>query len=808
MPITDPFAENSLPGRETNFGTLVATSNLEDGEDSVEHTSHTLTGDKTSSDGEGEQVERLGLLPLPDQREGGTHAHGDRVVGLGNNETKTDGVPVGDVDMVLGGDDGVLGNNGEHRDDGEANGSHTRRQADGELGRDDGNGDSLPGSDGGSSEGALLGGSVSDAWVSLGEEDEETSRDKDRPERTEELSPELVARLGTEKVTSFKITNHVDRVRSSRRGDRTGDQVLEQTGSTSLALATESTTDDELRSLGEGTDGVGVGSTGSLDTDEREDEGEDDSKNNVAEVHVELESADQASEDNRKEEATGPGPDGDLVLLLDGVRDGILVDGSLLASDLAVELHDTGADTTVNGGTVHTNLGERVGKHHKNTGPETPVSWRGGVEGLLAGVEAHRGVRPSEWLRRGSRETSVTAASLSSGNDGGTNHGPHEERTTKERERSVHTGEHTSTKESGGPLDDPAPVVDDESLLPTPLVEPVKDVPVHEDTGGVLVDDDKGEGGGEGVHESTRLLLGSELSSGSVKRSHSEGSGGRRREDELLLEDVELAERDGEEDTVVGRDSREGDETPKVLEGVVEEIELVHGGNGGDEHAGERTSSGGSSLDSAVLTGTEETTTELLGEGLLHDLDDRVTENGTEERGTEGETGLETEVDVGGRNNTSKDGTDEKGTDGELGGLLGEVVKSELLAGVEILGDVVLVTGDGLLLRVVVAGHGKLAVESVLGRDGRLLLIVAGRLSLEAVLFAVVGEVSLSDLVGLVVHLAPSGGGSSHGEERVLGSTTAKVGLDVVARRRGREKLEGEEGKVGFEEGEGGINMI
>ena len=188
---------------------------------------------------------------------------------------------------------------------------------------------------------------------------------------------------------------------------------------------------------------------------------------------------------------------------------------------------------------------------------------------------------------------------------------------------------------------------------------------------------------------------------------------------------------------------------------------------GGNEHAGERTGGGGGGLDGAVLTGAEETATEPFGERLGHDLDDRVAEEGTEERGTEGETSLETEVDVGGGNDTAEDGTDNEGTDGELVSLLlGEVLEVELLARVEVLGLVVLVCGDGLLLGVVVAGHGELGVEAVLGGKGRLLLIVGRRVSLEAVALLVVGHVSFGDLIGLVVHLAPGGDGSRHGEER------------------------------------------
>ncbi len=111
----------------------------------------------------------------------------------------------------------------------------------------------------------------------------------------------------------------------------------------------------------------------------------------------------------------------------------------------------------------------------------------------------------------------------------------------------------------------------------------------------------------------------------------------------------------------------------------MEEVELVHGGDGGDEHSSQGTSRGCGGLNGAILLGTEESTTELLGESLLHDLDDRVTENGTEEGSTEGETGLETKVNVGSGDDATEDGTDEEGTNGKLGGLLGKKCSSNCL---------------------------------------------------------------------------------------------------------------------------------
>ncbi len=92
----------------------------------------------------------------------------------------------------------------------------------------------------------------------------------------------------------------------------------------------------------------------------------------------------------------------------------------------------------------------------------------------------------------------------------------------------------------------------------------------------------------------------------------------------------------------------------------------------------------------------------------------------------------------------------------------------ELLARVRVLGDKVLVSSDGLLLAIKVARDGKLRVETILGREGRLLLVLSfGGVGGETVLLLVVRDVLLGDLVGLVVHLAPGGDGGCHGEGKI-----------------------------------------
>ena len=104
--------------------------------------------------------------------------------------------------------------------------------------------------------------------------------------------------LGAQQVTGLEIADHVDRVRGGRRGNRTGDEVFQQSRVARLTLTTQSTADNELRRLGHRAERVGVGGTGSLNTNKGEEEGEDNGEDDIAQVHVELERANQAGKDD------------------------------------------------------------------------------------------------------------------------------------------------------------------------------------------------------------------------------------------------------------------------------------------------------------------------------------------------------------------------------------------------------------------------------------------------------------------------------------------------------------------------------
>lgn len=98
------------------------------------------------------------------------------------------------------------------------------------------------------------------------------------------------------------------------------------------------------------------------------------------------------------------------------------------------------------------------------------------------------------------------------------------------------------------------------------------------------------------------------------------------------------------EQPIVGRDNGEGEKTREIRDGVLEELQLVQGRDGGDEDTAETTSSGGSCLDNGVLLGAEGATKdwEVLAEGLAEEGEDGKPENGTEQVGAKSPTSFQT----------------------------------------------------------------------------------------------------------------------------------------------------------------------
>jgi hypothetical protein len=86
-----------------------------------------------------------------------------------------------------------------------------------------------------------------------------------------------------------------------------------------------------------------------------------------------------------------------------------------------------------------------------------------------------------------------------------------------------------------------------------------------------------------------------------------DGHGGSRsgREDQTKLagdvDDEELSQRSTEGETEVSTDDGQGDDTPEILLGGGEQVELVESGDTTDEDITETTSGSGDSLDNVVL---------------------------------------------------------------------------------------------------------------------------------------------------------------------------------------------------------------
>ena len=210
-----------------------------------------------------------------------THGHSNGVLQLGNDEGKSDSVPVGDVDPVLLGDEEVLDDDGNTNEDRDTDGGVTTGRRDGKLITSDGGRDGSPCSDGGS---AVLARSFSgvDARSGSGEEDVEADGEEGSNGRSEELSPELVLGLRAEQVTGLQVTHHVGSLGGGTSGKSTGDQVDEASGVLGHTLSLGDTSENKLRGLGDSGNGIDVGISGGLDTDEGEDEAENESKDGLA----------------------------------------------------------------------------------------------------------------------------------------------------------------------------------------------------------------------------------------------------------------------------------------------------------------------------------------------------------------------------------------------------------------------------------------------------------------------------------------------------------------------------------------------
>lgn len=101
--------------------------------------------------------------------------------------------------------------------------------------------------------------------------------------------------------------------------------------------------------------------------------------------------------------------------------------------------------------------------------------------------------------------------------------------------------------------------------------------------------------------------------------------------------------RSSKEQSIVGRDNREGEETGEILLGIFEEFHLVHGRNCRDEDTAEASSSSSGCLDNGVFFGAKRATEdwEVFAEGLAEEGKDGEPEYGTEQVGTKSPTSFQ-----------------------------------------------------------------------------------------------------------------------------------------------------------------------
>lgn len=153
-------------------------------------------------------------------------------------------------------------------------------------------------------------------------------------------------------MTRLHVSDHVDGVSSSGRGNGTADEVLQERLLLWQTLALGNTTEDELRSLGDGGQGVDVRRATRLASDEAEEEGEDDGQNAGAGVHVELNVAHDDGKGNGEERAGDPVDGTDLVLGRRRVVDLTLELANGLATNLVADGEASVAAAAVDGATV------------------------------------------------------------------------------------------------------------------------------------------------------------------------------------------------------------------------------------------------------------------------------------------------------------------------------------------------------------------------------------------------------------------------------------------------------------------------
>jgi hypothetical protein len=714
-----------LSARQGNLSSLERTGNLSELEGGVDDTTETFSSDQSSSDRERIHlkvvVEPLAPPPCSDRAK-------ENSVGVARvraeNPGNTDRHPVGEpVTVLLAGSNEpeVLDDSLDSAENTHGDGEVSRRLGNGDAGHGDSGGNSLPSSDGGSSEGADIGGIVAglvDTRVSRHEEDEDTRSQEDGDESSHGLSVELQLGRSLEEETNSEVADERVGDVGSTRGDVTSDKV-DSLSILDGKVALGDTTVNKLRGLGGSSKRSTVSDSTTVDGHESKDNTEDTGEESKTSVHVELSLTDNHGEDESGESAGDPDPCGNLLLSRSKVLDTTV---SISLGSLAGEpgvVSATGDEAVVDGASrlvdgeletieddlsVEEELDKRVDHEDHDTRPEHPVSGRGDVVRV---VDTGHDAESSDAFPLALADLDANALAVV--DQKRTDQTPGNNGTTPPRKGSVETDEDTGAEECGGELDVPAPVLrleETSSSVSRPGVEPGEDVPVVEDAVGVLTNADDEQGNDESNSERLDLADGI-VGTGahSVHGADGHGGGGGSREDEVQLtsdvDDEESSERNSSEETEEGADESDCENAAEILLGVVgEEVETVHGGETGDKDTGHTTGTGSSGLDDGVLLGTELASEEgNVGEGLCEHEDETVTEDGAEHGGRESETSLETKVDVGSVDERSKNDTNNDSTGSQRVGLVLDALGGRE-AGEEICDALILTVSLGLEVHV------------------------------------------------------------------------------------------------------------
>lgn len=162
-------------------------------------------------------------------------------------------------------------------------------------------------------------------------------------------------------------------------------------------------------------------------------------------------------------------------------------------------------------------------------------------------------------------------------------------------------------------------------------------MPVVKDARRVSGHDLEDEDANERPQQAERLLAGSDGAGATVmERANGERRRGRRREGELLLDDVVFAQGDDEEYAKEAGADRERDELACILARRVEQAKRVHSWHGGDEEDTDTACGGRGGLDGAVLLWPKITAENLAHKARLRHnagerLEDGIAEDRTEE---------------------------------------------------------------------------------------------------------------------------------------------------------------------------------